>query len=32
VLARFDPPDRERLLEAAGVLRLLAARLSGEPG
>jgi DNA-binding MarR family transcriptional regulator len=31
VLAWFDPPDRERLLEAAPLLRLLAARLSGEP-
>lgn len=32
VLARFAPPDRQRLLEAAPLLRLLAVRLSGEPG
>ena len=32
VLARFAPPARQRLLEAAPLLRLLAVRLSGEPG
>jgi hypothetical protein len=30
VLATLSPPDRQRLIETVPVLRLLAARLSGE--